>query len=33
MTVADGRIRHYRDYWNPLALPQDDAADFAGKVR
>ncbi len=33
VTVADGRIRHYRDYWNPLALPQDDAADFAGRVR
>ncbi|GGS72381.1 nuclear transport factor 2 family protein [Streptomyces violaceus] len=33
VTVADGRIRHYRDYWNPLALPQDGAADFAGRVR
>jgi ketosteroid isomerase-like protein len=33
VTVADGRIRHYRDYWNPLALPQDDAAAFAGRVR
>ncbi|MFI9610566.1 nuclear transport factor 2 family protein [Streptomyces sp. NPDC052023] len=29
VTVADGRITHYRDYWNPLALPQGGAADFA----
>lgn len=21
VTVLDGRITHYRDYWNPLALP------------
>ncbi|WEB38528.1 nuclear transport factor 2 family protein [Streptomyces yunnanensis] len=21
VTVADGRIAHYRDYWNPLAVP------------
>ncbi|ANZ14187.1 ketosteroid isomerase-like protein [Streptomyces noursei ATCC 11455] len=21
VTVADGRIAHYRDYWNPLAIP------------
>ncbi|MBG0855605.1 nuclear transport factor 2 family protein [Streptomyces spinoverrucosus] len=28
VTVTDGRITHYRDYWNPLALPQDGTADF-----
>ncbi|MEV6166690.1 nuclear transport factor 2 family protein [Streptomyces sp. NPDC051954] len=28
VTVEDGLITHYRDYWNPLALPQDGAADF-----
>ncbi|WP_030246820.1 MULTISPECIES: nuclear transport factor 2 family protein [unclassified Streptomyces] len=33
VTVADGRFTHYRDYWNPLALPQDGAADFAGSAR
>ena len=33
VTVADGRIRHYRDYWNPLGLPRDGAADFAGRAR
>ena len=21
LTLTDGRISHYRDYWNPLALP------------
>ncbi|GEC07758.1 hypothetical protein SSP24_54130 [Streptomyces spinoverrucosus] len=30
VTVTDGRITHYRDYWNPLAIPQDGAADFTG---
>ncbi|MFI6206721.1 nuclear transport factor 2 family protein [Streptomyces sp. NPDC051041] len=29
VTVADGRITRYRDYWNPLAVPRDGAADFA----
>ncbi|MEU0383921.1 nuclear transport factor 2 family protein [Streptomyces chartreusis] len=33
VTVADGRFTHYRDYWNPLALPQDGTADFAGRGR
>ncbi|MEU0585135.1 nuclear transport factor 2 family protein [Streptomyces sp. NPDC006132] len=33
VTVTDGRFTHYRDYWNPLALPQDGAADFAGSAR
>ncbi|WP_221358586.1 nuclear transport factor 2 family protein [Streptomyces beigongshangae] len=28
VTVADGRITHYRDYWNPLAVPRGGAADF-----
>ncbi|WP_309055740.1 nuclear transport factor 2 family protein [Streptomyces sp.] len=27
VTVRDGLITHYRDYWNPLAL-QDFAGDF-----
>ncbi|MGW1989235.1 nuclear transport factor 2 family protein [Embleya sp. NPDC001921] len=29
VTIEDGLITRYRDYWNPLAL-QDPAADFAG---
>ncbi|WP_331771154.1 nuclear transport factor 2 family protein (plasmid) [Embleya sp. NBC_00888] len=29
VTVEDGLITRYRDYWNPLAL-QDAAVDFAG---
>ncbi|MFE0255518.1 nuclear transport factor 2 family protein [Streptomyces sp. NPDC059010] len=29
VSVADGRITHYRDYWNPLGIPQDGAAAFA----
>ncbi|MGP4008494.1 nuclear transport factor 2 family protein [Streptomyces sp. 4N124] len=29
VTVEDGLLTQYRDYWNPLALPQDGAADFA----
>lgn len=33
VTVADGRFTRYRDYWNPLALPQDGTADFAGSAR
>jgi ketosteroid isomerase-like protein len=33
VTVVDGLITHYRDYWNPLALPRDGAADFAGRSR
>jgi ketosteroid isomerase-like protein len=32
VTVRDGRITAYRDYWNPLAL-QEPAADFAGHTR
>ncbi|MFI6082964.1 nuclear transport factor 2 family protein [Streptomyces sp. NPDC051217] len=30
VTVKDGLITHYRDYWNPLAV-QDPATDFTGK--
>ncbi|AJP01485.1 phenazine biosynthesis protein PhzA/PhzB [Streptomyces cyaneogriseus subsp. noncyanogenus] len=33
VTVSGGRITRYRDYWNPLALPQDGTADFAGGRR
>ncbi|MFI8188118.1 nuclear transport factor 2 family protein [Streptomyces sp. NPDC085946] len=33
VTVVDGRITRYRDYWNPLALPADGTADFAGSAR
>ncbi|MFF4958946.1 nuclear transport factor 2 family protein [Streptomyces sp. NPDC001222] len=32
VTVRDGRIAAYRDYWNPLAV-QDPAADFTGSTR
>ncbi|GAA2265685.1 hypothetical protein GCM10010145_34780 [Streptomyces ruber] len=32
VTVRDGRITAYRDYWNPLAL-QDPAADFTRSAR
>ncbi|MCY0939970.1 nuclear transport factor 2 family protein [Streptomyces antarcticus] len=32
VTVKDGLITHYRDYWNPLAL-QDPATHFAGSPR
>ncbi|MDC0770245.1 nuclear transport factor 2 family protein [Streptomyces sp. HD] len=28
VSVADGRITHYRDYWNPLGIPQSGAAGF-----
>lgn len=30
VTVENGRITHYRDYWNPLAI-QDPASDFTRK--
>ncbi|MGY1433861.1 nuclear transport factor 2 family protein [Streptomyces reniochalinae] len=33
VTAVDGRITHYRDYWNPLDLPQDGAADFSRRTR
>ncbi|MFG1607816.1 nuclear transport factor 2 family protein [Actinoplanes sp. NPDC049265] len=26
LTIAGGRIRHYRDYWNPLAMAELSAA-------
>ncbi|MFF7186403.1 nuclear transport factor 2 family protein [Streptomyces sp. NPDC008222] len=32
VTVRDGRIAAYRDYWNPLAV-QDPATDFNGSTR
>ncbi|MFF1724808.1 nuclear transport factor 2 family protein [Streptomyces sviceus] len=32
VTVRDGRITSYRDYWNPLAL-QEPGTDFAGSGR
>lgn len=32
VTVKDGLITHYRDYWNPLAV-QDPAVDFTGRNR
>lgn len=32
VTVEDGLITRYRDYWNPLAL-QDSAIHFAGSPR
>ncbi|MFJ4834725.1 nuclear transport factor 2 family protein [Streptomyces sp. NPDC088747] len=32
VTVRDGLITLYRDYWNPLSV-QDPAADFAGSNR
>ncbi|MFF8833138.1 nuclear transport factor 2 family protein [Streptomyces sp. NPDC015131] len=32
VTVEDGRITEYRDYWNPLAL-QEPGADFTGSSR
>ncbi|MEU6480796.1 nuclear transport factor 2 family protein [Streptomyces sp. NPDC047017] len=32
VTVRDGLITGYRDYWNPLALT-DPAADFTGSTR
>ncbi|MDQ1040164.1 ketosteroid isomerase-like protein [Streptomyces sp. V3I8] len=33
VTVADGLVTHYRDYWNPLAVSQDGAADFTRSDR
>lgn len=33
VSATNGRITHYRDYWNPLAVPQDGAADFTGSDR
>ncbi|MFI9356780.1 nuclear transport factor 2 family protein [Streptomyces lydicus] len=30
VTVADGRITHYRDYWNPLAVPASLSEAKAG---
>ncbi|MEU5838899.1 nuclear transport factor 2 family protein [Streptomyces diacarni] len=33
VTAVDGRITHYRDYWNPLALPRDGGADFTRRTR
>jgi uncharacterized protein len=32
VTVQDGRITSYRDYWNPLAV-LEPGADFAGSTR
>ncbi|MEV8066848.1 nuclear transport factor 2 family protein [Streptomyces sp. NPDC085995] len=32
VTVRDGRIASYRDYWNPLAV-QEPGADFAASSR
>ncbi|KRD24665.1 nuclear transport factor 2 family protein [Streptomyces sp. Root264] len=32
VTVRDGHITSYRDYWNPLAV-QEPGADFAGSSR
>ncbi|MFG3224730.1 nuclear transport factor 2 family protein [Kitasatospora sp. NPDC048194] len=32
VTVQDGKITSYRDYWNPLAL-QEPGADFTGSSR
>ncbi|MFL5998504.1 MAG: nuclear transport factor 2 family protein [Streptomyces sp.] len=33
VTVEDGRITHYRDYWNPLVVLQDSASDFTRSSR
>ncbi|MFE9685490.1 nuclear transport factor 2 family protein [Streptomyces sp. NPDC002701] len=33
VTVADGLITHYRDYWNPLVVVEDSAADFTRSSR
>ncbi|MBV9844219.1 MAG: nuclear transport factor 2 family protein [Kutzneria sp.] len=32
VTVQDGRIASYRDYWNPLAV-QEPGTDFTGSTR
>ncbi|WP_328497696.1 nuclear transport factor 2 family protein [Streptomyces sp. NBC_00414] len=33
VTVADGLFTLYRDYWNPLAISKDSAADFTRSDR
>jgi len=33
VTIENGLITHYRDYWNPLAIPQDGAGNFARSAR
>ncbi|BCL32145.1 nuclear transport factor 2 family protein [Streptomyces aurantiacus] len=33
VTVADGLITHYRDYWNPLVVSPGGAADFTRSSR
>jgi ketosteroid isomerase-like protein len=33
VTFENGRITHYRDYWNPLVLLQDPTTDFTGSNR
>jgi ketosteroid isomerase-like protein len=33
VTVEDGRITRYRDYWNPLAVLQDSVSDFPRRSR
>nr|WP_322746885.1 nuclear transport factor 2 family protein [Streptomyces tauricus] len=33
VTVSGGLITHYRDYWNPLAVSQDNAIDFTRSDR
>ncbi|MFE2375616.1 nuclear transport factor 2 family protein [Streptomyces sp. NPDC059398] len=30
VTFDNGLITHYRDYWNPLTILRDTAADFTG---
>ncbi|MYW00838.1 nuclear transport factor 2 family protein, partial [Streptomyces sp. SID3343] len=32
VTITDGRITSYRDYWNPLAV-LTPGTDFAGSIR
>ncbi len=33
VTVEDGRITRYRDYWNPLVVLQDSMGDFTRSSR
>ncbi|MFF7550155.1 nuclear transport factor 2 family protein [Streptomyces canus] len=33
VTVEDGRITRYRDYWNPLVVLQDSTSDFTRSSR
>ncbi|MFI5673061.1 nuclear transport factor 2 family protein [Streptomyces cellulosae] len=33
VTVEDGRITRYRDYWNPLVVLQDSMSDFTRSSR